>query len=236
MDPDAALAAELARNLDGAFPALVAAHTDRLYSIALRLLGDPRDAEEVAQDALVRAYRAMAGYETARVRELRLRPWLAAIAVNLARNRRRNQTDRQPPAQLEVLVEAGFDPPDRAADQPAAVAESRAAAEALAALVLQVPVHLRAALVLRHVDGLSVAETAEALGRPEGTIKAQVSRGLERLRVLLAEYADTERHRSIDAPRAASRDHATAASLAPPATSMPTVLPRRASAAPEVLR
>ena len=63
MDSDSPLAAALADDLDGSFEALVLAHQDRLYSIALRVLGDPGDAEEAAQDALVRAYRAMAGYD-----------------------------------------------------------------------------------------------------------------------------------------------------------------------------
>ena len=62
---------------------------DRCYSIALRVLGNPHDAEEVAQDALVRAYRAIGGYHPERVRALRLRPWLATIVVNLCRNRTR---------------------------------------------------------------------------------------------------------------------------------------------------
>ena len=62
MDTDSQLIAALARDLDGAFEALVLAHQDRLYSIALRMLGDARDAEEAAQDAFVRAYRALAGY------------------------------------------------------------------------------------------------------------------------------------------------------------------------------
>ena len=77
----------MADDLDGSFEALVLAHQDRLYSIALRMLGDPRDAEEAAQDALVRAYRALAGYDAARIRELRLRPWLATIVLNLCRSR-----------------------------------------------------------------------------------------------------------------------------------------------------
>ena len=98
MDNDAALAQHLARDVDAAFPVLVAGHQDRLYSIALRLLGDGRDAEEVAQDTLVRAFRAMHGYPRERIVELRLRPWLASIAVNLARNRRRRLDDRQPPS------------------------------------------------------------------------------------------------------------------------------------------
>ena len=61
MDTDSQLIAALARDLDGSFEALVLAHQDRLYSIALRMLGDAGDAEEAAQDALVRAYRALAG-------------------------------------------------------------------------------------------------------------------------------------------------------------------------------
>ena len=62
---DARLTSALSRDLDGAFPTLVSEHQDRLYSIALRMLGDPHDAEEAAQDALVRAYRALAGYDPA---------------------------------------------------------------------------------------------------------------------------------------------------------------------------
>jgi RNA polymerase sigma-70 factor (ECF subfamily) len=183
---DEQLAARLAADLDRAFPILVENHRDRLYTIALRVLGDPRDAEEVAQDTLVRAYRAIGGYPAARTAELRLRPWLAAITVNLARNRRRRREDRRPPAQLEPLISDGFDRADEAAPSGPATATRREGAAELAELLLQLPPAVRVAVVLRHVDGLSVAETAAALGRPEGTVKAQVSRGLERLRVLLA--------------------------------------------------
>src|SRR6185503_8175605 len=75
MDTDSQLLAALARDLDGSFEGLVLAHQDRLYSIALRMRGDARDAEEAAQDALVRAYRALSGYPAERILELRLRPW-----------------------------------------------------------------------------------------------------------------------------------------------------------------
>jgi RNA polymerase sigma factor (sigma-70 family) len=185
MDNDDALAARLARNLDAAFPDLVASHADRLYTIALRLLGNAADAEEVAQDTLVRAHRAMAGYQPARIAELRLRPWLAAIAVNLSRNRRRRMSDRNPAESLEPLAAAGFDPRDDGTADPPTVIAGREAADELADVLLQLPAPLRSAVVLRHVDGLSIAEIAEALGRPEGTIKAHVSRGLDRLRSLL---------------------------------------------------
>ena len=187
MDTDTALAARLARDLDAAFPALVEDHQDRLFTIALRLLGDSRDAEEVAQDALVRAFRAIAGYPPERTVALHLRPWLAAITVNLARNKRRRHDDRHPAVQLEPMLGDGFEPADEARHEPQTQAVGREANEAMTATLGQLPPAIRVAIVLRHVDGLSVAETAEALGRPEGTIKAQVARGLERLRKLLIE-------------------------------------------------
>src|SRR5436309_12303798 len=101
MDDDMLLE-RLADDLDGAFEALVGAHQDRLYSIALRFLGNPSDAEEVAQDALVRAYRALAGYEGARIRKLRLRGWLATIVIRRCRTRSARQrvatVPHEPPA------------------------------------------------------------------------------------------------------------------------------------------
>jgi RNA polymerase sigma-70 factor (ECF subfamily) len=185
MDADVDLARRLARDLDGTFEALVVAHQDRLFTIARRLLGDVHDAEEVAQDAFVRAYRALEGYPAERVRELRLRPWLAAIVVNLARNRRRRIADRQPAQPLAPLLAGGLDVTEGAGRGPEArqaVGETRVEwAARLAAL----PPAYRAAVVLRHVDGLSYDEVAVALGRPEGTVKAQVHRGLRLLRAAL---------------------------------------------------
>lgn len=185
MDTDAAIANRLAKDLDEAFPGLVDAHQDRLYTIALRLLGDGRDAEEVAQDALVRAYRAMRGYPRERIVALRLRPWLASIAVNLARNRRRRADDRQPPNQLEPMLDSGFDLAVDGRSGPEHRADRRETQRELARALLRLTPAVRAAVVLRHVDGLSVAETAESLGKPEGTIKAQVHRGLRELRLVL---------------------------------------------------
>ena len=185
MDTDVALAARLAKDVEAAFPSLVEAHQDRLYTIALRMLGDRRDAEEVAQDALVRAFRAMQAYPAERIGALRLRPWLASIAVNLARNRRRRMDERQPPSQLDPMLGAGFDLTADRRSSPATTADRRETKEELAAALLTLTPAVRAAVVLRHIDGLSVAETAEALGRPEGTIKAQVFRGLRELRLAL---------------------------------------------------
>lgn len=194
MDTDSQLTAMLATDLDGAFEGLVLAHQDRLYSIALRMLGDPRDAEEAAQDALVRAYRALAGYDATRIHELRLRPWLATIVLNLCRTRigRRASTGR-PALSLDAVEPGTMDPPTNERSGPAAMAVRRDARRAWAARLLALPPAYRSAVVLRHVDGLSYPEMATALDRPEGTVKAQVHRGLALLRK--AFEADQRRER-----------------------------------------
>jgi len=177
---DTELAERLARDLDGSFETLVRSHVDRCHAIALRVLGNSHDAEEVAQDALVRAYRALAGYPPERIRELRLRPWLATIVVNLCRNRVRRHA--LPTTPLAPLVEVGAEPAADASTDPAGIATRRAGRERLAALLAELPERYRIPVVLRHVDDLSYAELAVVLGRPEGTLKAQVHRGLALLR------------------------------------------------------
>jgi RNA polymerase sigma-70 factor, ECF subfamily len=183
MDTDSQLTAALAKDVDGSFERLVLAHQDRLYSIALRVLGNASDAEEAAQDALVRAYRALTGYDVARIRELQLRPWLATIVLNLCRTKRgRRAAAGRPPLSLDAAEPGTMDPPAGERGAPEATATRRDAATGWADLLLTLPPAYRSAVVLRHVDGLSYPELATALDRPEGTVKAQVHRGLAMLR------------------------------------------------------
>jgi RNA polymerase sigma-70 factor, ECF subfamily len=167
---DAALIRQLAADLDAAFPSLVADQQDRLFTIAVRVLGNRSDAEEAAQDAFVRAYRALAGYPAERIRELRLRPWLTTIVLNVCRNRTR--------VRRVATTELAFEPASEPATDPFATRHAR---DLWARLLSGLPPVQRTAIVLRHVDGLSYTEMAEALGRPEGTLKAQVHRGLAAL-------------------------------------------------------
>ena len=190
MDTDDALITGLTTDLDGTFEALVLAHQDRLYSIALRTLGNPADAEEAAQDAFVRAYRALAGYDRERIEALRLRPWLATIVLNLCRSRRSRGAADRSTLSLDLGLPTGDEPRVEALAGPAAVAERRASGEAWAALLSALPPAQREAVVLRHVDGLSYPDLAIALGKPEGTVKAQVHRGLAQLR---AAYESAQR-------------------------------------------
>lgn len=184
MDSDSQLVTALATDVDGAFENLVILHQDRLYSIALRMLGDASDAEELTQDALVRAYRALITYPPERILDLRLRPWLATIVLNLCRSRlARRAVAGRPRAVSLDSDEPGA--PQPVADEragPAATAARHDAGRAWASLLLTLPAVYRSAVVLRHVDGLSYPELAIALDRPEGTVKAQVHRGLAMLR------------------------------------------------------
>jgi RNA polymerase sigma-70 factor (ECF subfamily) len=191
---DAALAAQLADALDEHFEALVLAHQDRLFTIALRTSGDRHDAEELVQDAFVRAYRALGIWPADRIRELRLRGWLTTILLNAGRNRARV---RRVPT-TELVFEPGTEPATDAAHDPLVKRESR---ETWARLLAGLSPAQRTAVVLRHVDGMSYAEIAEAVGRPEGTVKAHVHRGLAALRTaLLAAEAPPEGLRAEEIP------------------------------------
>jgi RNA polymerase sigma-70 factor, ECF subfamily len=183
MDIQPELPDRLARDLDGSFDDLVRVHQRLVFGLALRVVGDRADAEEVAQDTFERAYHALAGYEAERVAAMRLRPWLARIALNLARNRLRR---RPPPARsLEDGDGQPLAVPAPAAAEPAAVAERVQERELLAGLLAGLPRAYREAVVLRHVEGLPYAEVAEVLGRPVGTVKTHVHRGVRQLRVEL---------------------------------------------------
>ena len=176
---DEALIALLACDPDAGFERLVLCFQDRIYALALTLTGSTADAEEVAQDTFVRAHRALRGYGTERVRELRLRAWLHRIALNVVRNRVRVR--RLATVDLSAVHELA----DQRGGGPEAVAVGRESASELRALVASLPVAYRDAVVLRHVQQLSYAEAAEVLGRPVGTVKANVHRGLGLLRLAL---------------------------------------------------
>ncbi|MFP5332139.1 MAG: RNA polymerase sigma factor [Acidimicrobiia bacterium] len=161
----------LADDVDAAFPDLVACVRDDLYSGLLRMHG--AEAEDLAQETLIRAYRALRGYDADRIRALRLRPWLWTIALNLGRNHARDQARRPRPVELE----------DR---HPVSDPEPHDSV-VWDGWLRRLPPAQRRAVVLRHVVDLSYADIAEITGRPEGTVKADVSRGLTKLRSIVEE-------------------------------------------------
>jgi RNA polymerase sigma-70 factor (ECF subfamily) len=192
-DDPTTLTAALGDDLDGHFETLVRAYGDRLYAFALRLTGSPPDAEEIAQDAFVRAYHALQRYEPERIRDLALRPWLFQIALNVTRNRVRGKRPRLvslDAANGDDDASWSLEPPADERDGPEAAAVRLDQGAELAALVVALPGRYRAAVVLRHVEGLAYAEIAAALAQPVGTVKANVHRGIRLLREAL-ERAET---------------------------------------------
>ncbi|HZU18853.1 MAG TPA: RNA polymerase sigma factor [Candidatus Dormibacteraeota bacterium] len=173
---DSRLAEAMARDLDGGFEDLVLAYQDRLFAYAASLCGDPEGAEEVVQEAFIRAYRALRGYDPGRRRELALRPWLYRITLNALRNHLRG---RRP--QVVSLAEVP-EPGTPAAIGPEDLAARDGGVPPLRAALLRLPPGHRQAIVLRYVHELSYSEVAQVLAQPVGTVKANVHRGLRRLR------------------------------------------------------
>lgn len=178
------LALRLSEDLDGAFPDVVAGYRQAVFTTALRLSGRPEDAADVAAEAFLRAYAALRGYPTARIRELQLRPWLVTIVLNLARNDART-AGRRP---VHVPLDPGTGAADGAAS-PEDEAQRHDGQARLGRLLTQLPEQQRTAVVLRHVVGLPYAELATVMACPEGTAKSHVARGLHRLRSLVPEEA-----------------------------------------------
>jgi RNA polymerase sigma factor (sigma-70 family) len=175
------LSAGLAADVDGHFEQFVRTYQDRIYGFTLRLMGNPQDAEECAQDAFVRAYRALHGYPEERRRELRLRPWLYQIALNVVRNRVRRASLGVVP--LDGVVADGL--AGDVAEQPEVAAVHAETRRRLGKLIRDLPERYATAVTLRHIHGLSYAEAAEVLDRPLGTTKSDVHRGLRQLREAL---------------------------------------------------
>ncbi|MGD9528855.1 RNA polymerase sigma factor [Pseudonocardia sp.] len=177
---EAALAAGLVRDLDAGFAQVVHAHRDLLYSVARSFARADADAEDLAAETLLRAYRALCGYPPERIADLAVRPWLLTILRNTARNRARDAARRPgpPPA-----FEPAEDPSP--APGPAEQVEAAEVRRRLGDVLARLPEAQRTAVVLRHVQGLPTTEVAEVLGCKVGTAKSHISRGLARLRELL---------------------------------------------------
>jgi RNA polymerase sigma-70 factor (ECF subfamily) len=177
----------LARDVDGAFPLLVQRHVDDLFSGIRRFVATQADAEDLTQETLLRAYRALKSYEPERIEEMQLRSWLWTIALNLCRSAARRRTRR--------VAEVGLGSAELTAassDSTELDAVDNATADDWTRRLEQLSNAQRTAVVLRHVVDLPYAEIAAITGRPVGTTKADVHRGIERLRNALEAEAASD--------------------------------------------
>lgn len=176
----------LAADLESHFERLVELYQHRLYAFALRLIGNPHDAEEIIVDAMVRAYQALGQYDPGRIAALELRPWLYQITLNVFRNRVRGR--RLPVVSYDQPESPHLPevPGDRSA-QPEAALEQSELRDALATALATLPERERIAVTLRHIQGVAYADIAAILEQPVGTVKANVHRGVRRLRQVLSD-------------------------------------------------
>jgi RNA polymerase sigma factor (sigma-70 family) len=163
------LSKRLADDLDGAFPELVTGLQSEVFAGLRPLAG--RDAEDLTQETFIRAYRALQGYPPGRIATLRVRAWIWTIALNVGRNHLRDRRRRPTPVRL--------------VEEPAATDGEPADLAAWRRRLGRLNEPTRKAVVLRHVIGFDYEAIAEILDRPAGTVKADVHRGLTRLRQIM---------------------------------------------------
>jgi RNA polymerase sigma-70 factor (ECF subfamily) len=158
-----------------AWEPLVLAHQEAVFRLCYLLLGDPDDAEDVAQETFLRAWNHLKRFDVTRP----LRPWLLSIASNLASNRRRSAG-----RYLAALTRAFRHEPTSSAGTEEKSARDMEASDLWKA-VQALSVADQQIVYLRYFLELSVAETAQALDIAEGTVKSRLSRALERLRGII---------------------------------------------------
>ena len=161
-----------------AFGTLVELETRAVYRTCLRILGRPHDAEDVTQEAFMAAYRSIGSFRG----DGSLRGWILRIATRQA-FRRLAQRRGRPTADLDAMGE----PPiaDRREEPARVVLAAERHREVRGAVALLAEPY-REVVALRFFGELSLAEVAEATGRPLNTVKTHLRRGLERLRPAMA--------------------------------------------------
>ncbi len=165
-----------------AFDALFNRHKDGIFRLGLGITKDPSAAEEIVVDTFTRAHRALARLEP----EGTLRPWLYRVAVNLSYNRKPRKGVVM--STLEDASEDALRSEERASPPNLAeLAELRLIV--LAAVDTLGPKH-RVVVVLHYLNGLNLAEIAEVVGCPVGTVKSRLHYALRRLRAHLAAHPE----------------------------------------------
>ena len=159
-----------------AFGVLVDQETAVIYRACLRILGRPHDAEDVTQEAFLIAFRSIRGFRG----EGSLRGWLLRIAT---RQSFRRLSQRRPTSDLDSVGEPLLADLRAEPNRVAVAAEER---REIRAAVARLPEPYREVVALRFFGELSMADVADATGRPLNTVKTHLRRGLERLRPLVA--------------------------------------------------
>jgi len=175
-----------------AFDLLVSKYQRKIFRLLSRLIRDPSEIEDVAQEAFIKAYRALPNFRG----ESAFYTWLYRIAINTAKNYLVAQGRRAPATTATEVEDAeNFDEADglRDGNTPDAVLASRQVGEAVNRAIEKLPEDLRTAIVLRELEGLSYEEIAESMNCPIGTVRSRIFRAREAIANELRPLLDTNK-------------------------------------------
>ena len=188
-DIDQQLVERVQRGDKAAFDLLVVKYQRKIFRLLSRLIRDPAEIEDVAQEAFVKAYRALPNFRG----DSAFYTWLYRIAINTAKNYLVSQGRRAPTStQADIEDAETFDDGDHLRDlnTPDSMLVTKQVGEAVNRAIDQLPEDLRTAIVLRELEGLSYEEIAESMQCPIGTVRSRIFRAREAIALELRPILD----------------------------------------------
>lgn len=167
-----------------AFEQLMEQHEGRMYAVALRMCGNREDAQDCLQESMLRVYRALNSFKG----QSSFATWVYRITMNTCLDELRRRKTRQA-SSLDAMLDMGWSPTDET-DTPEHHSLRQEQRRAIERAIADLPEDMRAAIVLRDIQGCSYEEIADVLSANVGTIKSRISRGRERLRNALSVHAE----------------------------------------------
>lgn len=175
-DPDASLIAQLQAGDTAAFAQLLERYQGKMYQLAYRYCGDHHEAYDLTQEIFVKMYRSLDRFRG----DALFSTWLYRIAINCCKDYLRSRKHAAIPD--EHIAERVGNPTTAATQQPDQLLHQTELQDLIRREIDALPQDWRDVVILRELEGLSYAEISEALGKPEGTIKAWLHRGRQALR------------------------------------------------------
>ncbi|HFE48928.1 MAG TPA: RNA polymerase sigma factor RpoE [Chromatiaceae bacterium] len=174
---DQALVERVQQGDKTAFDLLVRKYQQKVLNVIMRYVRDPDEAQDVAQEAFIKAYRALPRFRG----DSAFYTWLYRIAINTAKNMLVSRGRRPPGSDVEVEVAEQLDSGTRLKDQstPESYIHEEEVMRTIKKAMDELPEDLRTAIMLRELEGMSYEEIAEAMSCPIGTVRSRIFRARE---------------------------------------------------------